>query len=370
MAPARLLIAAGEASGDRLAADLVTALRRRLPGLSVRGVAGPAMRAAGVEAVAHQEQIAVMGVAEVLARLPEIQQVRRAMFAAIAEGADLLVVVDAPDFNLPMARAARRAGVPVVFYVSPQVWAWRKGRAKTIAGLAEEVLCLLPFEPAYYEAHGGRASFVGHPVLDRCPPAAGEGVDWALLPGSRRAEIAALLPDMLAAAGLLLEAEPGAVIRLPVAPGLRREDLEAVGGEALARVALVGSLREAVEPAKAALVASGTATLEVACMGRPMAVAYRVHPLTYAVGRALVKGVEHMALPNLILGRRAIPELLQDFTPQDLVDAWRAAAEDDAQRAALVELRAALGGGPLGGADERAAERVAAVLQRRLSAAP
>ena len=358
----RLLISAGEASGDRLSAELVTALRTRVPDLEVRGMVGPAMRAAGIGEVDRLERIAVMGIAEVLKNLPDIQEARKAMFAAIEEGADLLVVVDAPDFNLPMARAARKRGIPVVFYVSPQVWAWRKGRAKTIAGLAEEVLCLLPFEPPYYEAHGGVATFVGHPALERCPPAEGEGSDWALLPGSRRSEVAALLPDMLAAAVLLRERHPGAVIRLPLAPGLSRADLvEVVGEEALEAVTLTDSLAAAVGPARAALTASGTATLEIACMGRPMAVAYKVHPLTYAVGKVLVHGVEHMALPNLILGRRAVPELLQDYTPRELAEAWMAAADDADQRAALVELRGALGGG---GATERAAERVAAILRR------
>jgi len=358
----RLLISAGEASGDRLAADLVVALRERIPGLEARGMVGPAMREIGVGEVDRLERIAVMGIAEVVKNLPEIQEARRAMFAAIEEGADLLVVVDAPDFNLPMARAARKRGIPVVFYVSPQVWAWRKGRAKTIAALAEEVLCLLPFEPPYYEAHGGSATFVGHPALERCPLLEGEGTDWALLPGSRRSEVAALLPDMLAAAALLRETLPDAVIRLPLAPGLSREELvEVVGEEALSAVTLTDSLVSAVAPARAALTASGTATLEIACMGRPMAVLYKVHPLTYAVGRALVRGVEHMALPNLILGRRAVPELLQDYTPRELADAWMAAADDAEQRAALIELRGALGGG---GATERAADRVASILRR------
>ncbi len=300
----RVLISAGEPSGDRLGAELALSLGQRFPGLELAGLAGPAMRAAGVEALARVEDLSVMGVVEVLAELPRILRVRQAMFEALR--ADLLVVVDAPDFNLPLARRARAAGIPVVFLGSPQVWAWRRGRAAEIAELAAEVVCLLPFEPAIYAALGGRAAFYGHPAAGRVAwSPTGQGT--ALLPGSRGSELGRLLGPFLEAAAAL-----EGPLRLGRAPGAELPDLPE-------GIELVEGLEAAARPSARALVSSGTATLELACMGRPMVVAYKVNALTYAIGRALVTGVEHIALPNLILGRRAVPELLQDFEPEDLV---------------------------------------------------
>ncbi len=353
----RVLISAGEPSGDRLAADLVRALVDLVPGCVVEGLAGPAMRSAGVRPLARVEDLSVMGVAEVLAQLGRVRGAWRSMCRALEEPADLLVVVDSPDFNLPLARRAVRRGVPVVFHVSPQVWAWRRGRARTIARLAREIQCLLPFEPPIYRALGGRAVFVGHPAaeLDAGPP----GRDWALLPGSRSAELRRQLPPMLAAARRLRERVPGARIRLGLAPGRTREDLVRAAGE-LGDVEVVEGVPAAVEPAGACLVASGTATLEVACMGRPMVVACRVHPLTWAIGRALVHGVRHVALPNLVAGRTVVPEHIQFLDPDRLADDWLRAATDDAQRAALAEVRRAVRrpeGAP------HPAERLAALLR-------
>lgn len=351
----RILLTAGEASGDRLGAALVRALRVREPGLEFFGVAGPAMRAEGVVPIARVEDLSVMGIVELLGALPRVLGVRRSVLDALASRPDLWVPIDAPDFNLPLLPRAAALGVRSVLYGSPQVWAWRAGRARDIAALSAEVLCLLPFEPPWYTQHGGRASFVGHPLAD-AEPLGPPGEDWAVLPGSRRSEIRRLLPDMIDAVRLLRARVPGARVRLPLAPTLRREELEAVAD--LAEVELVGSVAEAVGPARACLVASGSATLELACLGRPMAVCYRVHPLSYAVARLLVRGVRHIALPNLIAGRAVVPELLQRFTAAELVDAWMGAGE--AQRAGLAEVRAAVRG-PL--AAGRAAERGLACLR-------
>ncbi len=349
----RVFVSAAEASGDRLAAEMVQGLHQRVPGLRVRGLAGPAMREAGVEPLARAEDVSVMGVVEVLAKLRGILALRRRVLAGLAEGADLLVVVDAPDFNLPLARAAKGLGIPVVFYVSPQVWAWRRGRAREIAALAAEVLCLFPFEPAAYAPHGGRASFVGHPVAGRLAPAPA-GTHFAVLPGSRRAELGRHGPAFRAAVAALQSAVPGAEIRLPVAPGLRPEELGEWPG-----VSLTETTEQALEGARAALVASGTATLEAACLGVPHVIAWRGHPLTYWIGRLLVRDVRWIGLPNLVLGELVVPEFIQHLDGARLAEAWLAAADDADQVAALARVRQALAGEQ---AVTRAVERVAAAL--------
>ncbi len=297
------------------------------------------MRAAGVEAVAHAEEVSVMGVVEVLARLRPILALRATVGAALAEGADLLVVVDAPDFNLPLARKARSLGIPVVFYVSPQVWAWRRSRAREIAELATEILCLFPFEPPYYETHGGVASFVGHPVAGRLAPDDTRGSHWAVLPGSRRAELQRHLPAFRAVVAALQRRIPGAEVRLPLAPGLDREALGEIPG-----VVVVDDMETAVRGARAALVASGTATLEVACLGVPHVIAWRGHPLTYWVGRLLVRDIQWIGLPNLVAGRAIVPEFIQKLDPETIAQAWLDVAENEEQRASLDRVRLALAG--------------------------
>jgi lipid-A-disaccharide synthase len=314
------------------------------------------MRAAGVTAVARAEEVSVMGIAEVLARLGPILKVRRRVRAALGQGADLLVVVDAPDFNLPLARLARSLGIPVIFYVSPQVWAWRRRRAKEIAALAEDVLCLFPFEPDHYRSHGGKATFVGHPVAGRLAPGGPSGAHWAVLPGSRRSELQRHLPVFRSAVTALLQRVPGAEVRLPLAPGLRREDLGS-----FPEVVVVPDVRTAVQGARAALVASGTATLEVACLGVPHVIAWRGHPLTYWIGRILVRHVRWIGLPNLVAGRAIVPEFIQHLDAQILAKAWHDAAGDREQIAALGQVRLALAGDQ---AVSRAADRVAEVLRR------
>ncbi len=354
----RLLISVGEASGDRLAAELVDALRACGCEPELVGLGGPALVARGIELVEPMERVAVMGVVEVLARLPAILAVRRRMVEALT-GVDLLLCVDLPDFNLPLARAARRRGIPVVFYGSPQLWAWRPGRASTYAELGE-VLCLLPFEPAHFHEVGGRATFVGHPAVDRVAWQDAPGLDWALVPGSRLAEWRQMLATFAQTVALLRERVPGAVIRVPLAPGRSVEEMKRFAGTAFVdSVEITQSLEAAVAPAGGVLAVSGTATLEIACLGRPMAVCYRVHPVTFEVGMVLVKGVDHMALPNLVAGRTIVPELVQRFDAETLCDEWQGVWGDAVQADALAGVREALGGR---GAAARAAEVVAQYL--------
>ena len=314
----RVLISAGEPSGDQLGAQILCTLRDQ--GLEVEGLAGPAMRSAGVHPLARVEDLSVMGVSEVIAALPRILGLRRTMMEALERRPALFVGIDAPDFNLPLARRAKALRVPVLLIGAPQVWAWRGGRAKGIAACADRIVCLLPFEPPYFTAHGGDAVFVGHPASAQHPDLGPAGQDWALLPGSRSAEIKRLLPDMVGAARLVQQAHPGTVVRLPIAPGLAPELLQEAEQ---AGIELVDTLEQALRPARAALVASGTASLQVACSGRAQVICYRVAPLTYTVGKALVRGIEHIGLPNLILQDAGIPERIQHFESSELATLWQ-----------------------------------------------
>ena len=360
--PCTIVLSAGEASGDALAAELAAALIKRRPGLRLRGLAGPKMRAAGVEAIGRVEDLGVMGVTEVLGALARVYAARSALRAALAERPAMFVPVDAPDLHLPMIPDARRAGAKVVLYGVPQVWAWRGGRAKTLARDADELLCLLPFEPACFEPFGGRATYVGHPALDRAGDLTPRGADWAIFPGSREGELRRLLPVFLDVARGLRAAQPGAVVRLALAPTVSAEKMRQLAQEAgrsLEDVVLVEGVLAAALPARACLAASGTVTLELVCLGRPVVVAYKVHWLTYWIGRLLVRGVEHMALPNLILGRRAYPEHLQNLDVQAiLTDLLRLGAPG--QDASAQDLRERLG--PSGAAD-RAADRILSHLE-------
>ncbi|MFH1467018.1 MAG: lipid-A-disaccharide synthase [Pseudomonadota bacterium] len=351
--PLRLLLSSAEPSGDRLAAELLRALRA-LREVEVRAVAGPALRAEGVTEVAAVEDLSVNGLQEVLARWPSIRRARARIHAALADPPDLLVTVDAPDLHLPLARAARARGIRAVGYVSPQVWAWRPGRARTIARDLDRLLCLFPFEPALYTPHGLDARFVGHPVVDRlagvvCAPRPG---CFALLPGSRPEELRRLLPVFLATARAVRRLRPEASFRLGLAEGADPALVPPEDG-----VEVVPGLAAAAREAEAALVASGTATLELAVLGVPMVVAYQVHPSTYALGRLLVRGVRHIALPNILAGEGIVPEHLQRLDPAALAADLLRVAEDRAIPGRLAAVRAALGGG---GAARHAAEALLA----------
>ncbi len=319
-----VLVVAGEASGDAHAADLVAALKASRPDLRFFGMGGPKLAALGVELVHGAHEISVMGIVEVLPKVPRILKVMDDLArAAEARRPACAVLVDVPDFNLRLAKRLKALGVPVAYFVSPTVWAWREGRTKTIARRVDRMLCILPFEEAFLKARGVNATYVGNPVLDQVPPPAERahfrralGLDVArpvlgLLPGSRRSELSRLLSLMVESAKAVAATHQGLQVVVPVAPGLPREGIAAAfEGTGLVPVLVDGRAPEVVGAADVSIVASGTATLEAALMRRPFVVVYRVAPLTYWVGRAMVK-VPFFSLPNLLANRAVVPELLQ-----------------------------------------------------------
>ena len=292
----RIALVAGEASGDTLGAALIDALRRRFPDVEFGGVAGPRMIAAGCNPWFHSEELGVMGLTEILRHLPRLLRLRAALQRQILEWRpDVFIGVDFKEFNLGLARRLKKQGLRTVQYVSPQVWAWRQGRARTIGEAVDLILCLFPFEPAFYREYGVRATFVGHPLADQIPmhvdrttARAGLGIPptarvLAVLPGSRRAEVERLAEPFAGAAELLAARYPGLVCIAPmVTPALRDLFAErcAVHAPRAAIRLLDGDARSALAAADVVLVASGTATLEAALCKRPMVVAYRLGAIT------------------------------------------------------------------------------------------
>lgn len=325
--PRRILMVAGEASGDALGARLAAALRRADPSVKLYGVGGAAMRAAGVDILLDSAELSVMGFSELGRELGRVLGALRMLRRELREGRpDLFVPVDFPDFNLPLCRSARKVGVPVFYYVSPQVWAWRRGRIDTIARNVTRMLVLFPFEAEIYRGHGIDAHFVGHPLAgdvvatrprEEVRRELGVGADQrllALLPGSRRREVEAMLPPMLEAAASL---GPGVVPVVAEAPSLAADLVPAILARAAAGgcppstvASRRGDTYNLLAAADVALVTSGTATLEGALVGCPLVVAYRMSAFSYALARRLVK-VPFIAMPNLLLGRRVVPELVQ-----------------------------------------------------------
>lgn len=346
----RVLMVAGEASGDAQGARLAAALLRSDPALHLYGVGGPLMRAAGVETFVDIAELGVMGFAELGRGLGRALWLLRRVRAELRAQPrpDLFVPIDFPDFNLPLCRSARRAGVRVFYYVSPQVWAWRRGRMRTIARNVDRMVVLYPFEADLLRSRGIDANFVGNPLAeDVCPSRSPQqtraryrlGADRpvvVLLPGSRRREVETLLPEMLEAVALLPGAPQVAVAEaasLPegLVPGLVRgaQRTRACSDVAVAR----DDTYNLIAAADVALVTSGTATVECALLGCPMVVVYRMSPLSYALVRRLVK-VPFIAMPNLLLGRRAVPELVQHdaCAPRMAAEVARLVAEPEDRR--------------------------------------
>lgn len=332
--PPHIMIVAGEASGDLHGANFVRRLRARVPEISVCGMGGVEMAAAGVELLVDISNLAVMGLAEVLSHLSEIRSAMRVLHRRLRERPpDLLVLIDYPGFNLMMAARAKKQQVPVFYYISPKVWAWGGGRVEKIKRLVDRMAVILPFEEEFYRERGVAVRFVGNPLLDSVENRLGReeflrrhGVEpdctvIGILPGSRRMEVASLLPAFLAAAESLAGRRK-TVFLVPLASTLSRADLDRNG---LAGCQLdyrvIGTDRyELMAACDAVMAASGTVTLELAILNVPMVVAYRVSWLTYIIGRLLVK-VKHFSLVNLVAGREVVPELLQgDVTPQRLAD--------------------------------------------------
>lgn len=344
---------AGEASGDLLAGMLLGALRRRWPALAAAGIGGPRMAAQGFEAWWPHDKLAVRGYAEVLRHFHEIWSIRRQLGERLlGERPDVFIGVDAPDFNLGLEARLRAGGLKTVQFVSPSIWAWRPERVHQVGRAVDLVLCLFPFEPALYAAHGYAASYVGHPLADAIPlevpreasrQALGLASDdevVALLPGSRRSEIQYIAPRVLGAAALMHRRRPGLRFALPLAPGLRPliEPMFAAFAPGVPIAVLDGHSHEALAACDVTLIASGTATLEAALFKRPMVIAYNMHWLSYQWMRRQ-RMQPWIGLPNILLRDAVVPELLQDeTTPERLADATLAWL-DDPQRAAAVAER-------------------------------
>jgi lipid-A-disaccharide synthase len=331
----RVALVAGEASGDILGAGLMQALKTRHPQIEFIGVGGPLMQAEGLSAYFPMERLAVMGLVEVLGRLPELLMRRRRLIKTlIAAKPDVFIGIDAPDFNLGLELKLRRAGIKTVHYVSPSVWAWRQKRVLKIRDACDLMLCLFPFEAQFYDGHQVPVRFVGHPLADAIPQqadraAAREALDLpqdsavvALLPGSRGGEVARLGALFLDAAVRLRTLRPGIRFVLPCASPERRVQLEQMlVGRDLPLTLLDGRSHDALAACDAVLIASGTATLEALLYKRPMVVAYKVAPLTYRILKRLVSSA-YISLPNLLAERLLVPELIQDAaTPEALAQA-------------------------------------------------
>jgi lipid-A-disaccharide synthase len=347
-------LVAGEASGDNLGGPLIEALAERAPNSRFFGIAGPRMAEAGCEAWFSADELAVMGLAEIVRHLPRLLRLRRELLERFAATApDAYVGIDSPEFNLRVAAALKRRGIPTVQYVSPQVWAWRQGRVRTIGQSVDLVLCVLPFEPAFYAAHSVRAVFVGHPLADRIPfeidgraaraalglPEVGEVV--AVLPGSRAGEVTKLGPPFAATLAWLHARRPSLRFVAPMANAGARERFERDLHEhaPLAEVHLVdGRAHEAIAASDAVLVASGTATLETALLKRPMVVAYRLAPLTSWLLREmkLVK-TQFFSHPNLLAGRPLVPEFFQEQVRPEVLGPAVLEQLDRPDRAALID---------------------------------
>jgi lipid-A-disaccharide synthase len=383
----RFYVIAGEPSGDRLGGGLMRALRAERP-VDFAGVGGRDMTAAGLEPLFDMAELSVMGLTEVLPRLPRlVRRIRQTARDVIAQRPDALISIDSPDFSLRVASAARRQlpDLPVIHYVAPSVWAWRPGRAAKMARHVDHVLALLPFEPPYMQAAGMSCDFVGHPAAVSPRPAPGEVAAFRarqgfaerrlllLAPGSRQGVVRRMMPVYLDTLARLRAEDPGLGIVCPVAEGVAADVGAALATlappvHAVPPAAPEEERRLALAAADAALCTSGTVTLEVAALGVPTVVAYRASPLTAAIVRRLVK-VDTATLVNLVTGRKAVPEFLQErCTAANLADAVGRLLADPAaaaaQRAAFDEAMAALGrDGPP--PDERAARSVLGFLERR-----
>jgi lipid-A-disaccharide synthase len=379
--PLYIGLVAGEVSGDQLGAALIRRIRESRPDVRFAGIAGPQMRAAGCLALAQAEDLSVMGLTEVLVHLPRLLRLRRRVLRYFLEQPpQLFIGIDAPDFNLGLERRLKALGIPTLHWVSPAVWAWRRYRVNKIRRSVDCMLTLFPFETGFYRRHGVTARYVGHPLADEIPQDCGrasarEALDIdtdipcvALLPGSRRSEIGRLLPRFLEAAAECRRGMPALRFVLPVASAdlmdLCRDILQRGRWQHLDITVLEGEARTAMCAADAVLLASGTAALECLLLKRPMVVAYRLHPLSYLLVRRLLR-VPYVCLPNNLLNRAQVPELLQsEATPSRLAGALLELLQNPGEASRQVAPFAALH-------DELrcdSARQVAAAVLERLSA--
>ncbi len=367
----KILVSAGEASGDRYSAQLVEALRKHIPEAEFFGCAGRHLRQAGVRPIVRAEQLAVVGIFEVIAHIPRIWgEFRRLVGAARQERPQLAILTDSPDFHLRLARKLHREGIPVFYYVAPQVWAWRKRRVRLLERFVDQLLCIFPFEEKFFRDNNVEATFVGHPlhgsVTTRIPREEffeKHGLTQghplvALLPGSRRGEASRHLPELMRAVDLLQQWRPLNFV-LPASTTTGKRFFEERISNSAVHI-IEGETENTVGHADLALVASGTATVEAALLGTPMVVFYRVSAATWIVGKPLVN-VAHYSMVNLLAGRAIVPELIQgDFTAERLFAEAKRLLENEADRTRMREQLSVVEQSLR--ADRPAAERAAAVI--------
>ncbi|MGQ9498915.1 MAG: lipid-A-disaccharide synthase [Dissulfurimicrobium sp.] len=376
-------IIAGETSGDMHGAGLVKAIRARLPHAVVAGIGGQRMVDAGLKAIFPISRLAVVGLVEIIAQLGPILSAFYKVRAYLKKNRpDILILIDYPEFNLFVAKYAKGLGIPVFYYITPQVWAWRQSRIKTLKRVVDEIAVILPFEEDFFLKHGIKTHFVGHPLLDSVR--VGSSRDEfcrlhsllsnlpvvGLLPGSRHSEIQRLFPIMAEAARLISRSMPDVQFVVAAAPLIDirfMQDMfnESTKGDDLNIRFIQGGTYEAIAASSLVIAASGTVTLEAAILGTPLIVTYKVSPLSYYVGRYLIK-VPYASLVNLIAGRMIVPEFLQnDATPEAIADEALAILRDDARREEMIH-DLAMVTGRLGrpGAAERAADLALGLLER------
>ena len=341
----RVLIIAGEASGDLYGGNLVKAIRAVDPSIYFLGVGGSHMKGAGVRLLRHAGEMAVVGLPGAKRLLTILEAFREVSVCLARWRPDLLILIDYPEFNLMLAGRAKRHGIPVMYYVSPQIWAWRSGRINTIRSRVDRMVVILPFEEKLYQEAGVRVSFVGHPLLDLIMLENEEGSLSGrygnkgsrqligLLPGSRSSEVSRLLPVMLDMAAILVDMIPKVHFLVPLAPTISREQVNPyLNGRSLPLTVVKDSTHEVIRACEMIVAASGTVTLEAAILGTPLVVVYKVNPLTYWLGKRLVK-VNHVALANIIAGETVAPELIQhEVTPERVARESMKILSDDGRR--------------------------------------
>lgn len=382
----KIFLSAGEASGEHYGAALIPALQALIPGASFFGLGGQRMEALGMRRIVRAEEVAVMGITEVVRHMPRIYGEYRKLRRSIAqERPDLAILIDFPDVNLALARRLHEQGTPVLYFVSPQLWAWKKYRIRKVQRSVDRMLVIFPFEEKFYRDHRVQAEFVGHPLAELPLPsvsredfAAAHPIDPAkhwigLLPGSRGKEIRLNLPGMVASAAQL---GTDYEYLLPLAPTLtaeQRAHARALLAELLAaqtpapRITLVDDARATLHHARASIVASGTATVEAALIGNPFVVVYQVSAASYAIARRVVK-VPHVAMANLIAEKRMVPELIQhEYTPERVVAAMRPLLVDEQARAQMIHELAAMRA-RLGSKGQSPIARVAQIAAEMLAA--
>ncbi len=363
-----IMIIAGEASGDMHGAKLAHAIKTRSRNVSLFGIGGNAMQAEGVRLVVDANTISVVGITEVLAKLPTIYRAMATVRKNLNHRKpDLLILIDFPDFNVRVAAIAKKLGIPVLYYISPQIWAWRQSRVKKIKRLVDHMAVILPFEATFYRKHRVPVSFVGHPLLDRILPVSdhqppgtnSKGPVIGLVPGSREKEVSTLLPVMLDAAKIIKKSLPTASFVVSCAQSINEKDVQRIISQYASTLdieTIKGSVDRVFKQSQLLVAASGTVTLEAALHGIPTIIIYKVSPLSYWLGKRLIK-VKHIGIVNLIAQKELLPELVQDDASPQAIARTATAMINDPQRLRqmkkeLVGIRDLLGGA---GASDRVA---------------